>query len=67
MGDFVAAGEAGLAARRVGWTFVRGALNEVRTSEHGTHLLSAPAGDGGTSGEPQPNPTGRSPVGHDCP
>jgi hypothetical protein len=33
VGDVVAVGEAGLA---VGWTLVRGGLNEVRTAEHGT-------------------------------
>jgi len=37
----VAVGEAGLAAGRVGWTLVRGGLNEVRTSEHGTRPLAA--------------------------
>src|SRR5208282_5261707 len=31
---------------------VRGALNEVGTSEHGTHPLPAPARDGATPGEP---------------
>jgi hypothetical protein len=39
VGDVVAVGEVGLAAGRVGWTLVRGGLNEVRTSEHGTHPL----------------------------
>ena len=39
VGDIVAVGEAGLAVARVGWTPVRGALHEVRTSEHGTHPL----------------------------
>ena len=38
-GDVVAVGEARLAVGRVGWTPVRGALNEVRTSEHGTRPL----------------------------
>ena len=38
-GDIVAVGEAGLAVGRVGWTPVHGGLNEVRTSEYGTHPL----------------------------
>jgi hypothetical protein len=38
-GDVVAIGEAGLAVARVGWTLITGGLNEVRTSEHGTHPL----------------------------
>jgi hypothetical protein len=38
-GDVVAVGEAGLAVARVGWTLIPGDLNEVRTSEHGTHPL----------------------------
>jgi hypothetical protein len=38
-GDVVAVGEAGLAVARVGWTLITGGLNEVRTSEHGTHPL----------------------------
>lgn len=40
-GDVVAVGEAGLAVASVGWTPVRGGLNEVRTSEHGTRPLPA--------------------------
>ena len=39
VGDVVAVGEVGLAVGRVGWTLVRGGLNEVRTDEHGTHPL----------------------------
>jgi hypothetical protein len=39
VGDVVTVGEAGLAVGRVGWTLVRGGLNEVRTSEHGTRPL----------------------------
>jgi hypothetical protein len=38
-GDVVAVGEAGLAVGRVGWTPVRGGLNEVRASAHGTRPL----------------------------
>jgi hypothetical protein len=49
VGDVVAVGEVGLAVGRTGWTLVRGALNEVGTSEHGTHLLPAPARDGATA------------------
>jgi hypothetical protein len=41
VGDVVAVGEAGLAVGRAGWTLVPGGLNEVRTSEHGTHPLPA--------------------------
>jgi hypothetical protein len=41
----VAIGEAALAVGRAGWTPVRGGLNEVRTSEHGTrpcrHLVAS--------------------------
>ena len=40
-GDVVAVGEAGLAVASAGWTPVRGGLNEVRTSEHGTRPLPA--------------------------
>ena len=40
-GDVVAIGEIGLAVAGVGWTPVRGGLNEVRTSDHGTHPLPA--------------------------
>ena len=39
----VSVGEVGLAVGRVGWILVRGGLNEVRTDEHGTHALPAPA------------------------
>jgi hypothetical protein len=39
VGDVVAVSEAGLAVGHVGWTLVRGGLNEVRTSEHGTRPL----------------------------
>ena len=39
VGDVVAVGEVGLAVGHVGWTLVRGGLNEVRTDEHGTHPL----------------------------
>jgi len=39
VGDVVAVGEAGLAVGRVGWTPVRGGLNEVRIHEHGTRPL----------------------------
>jgi hypothetical protein len=52
VGDVVAVGEVGLAVGRVGWTLIRGGLNEVRTSEHGTRPLPAPARDGATPGEP---------------
>jgi hypothetical protein len=41
VGDVVAIGEAALAVGRAGWTPVRGGLNEVRASEHGTHPLPA--------------------------
>ena len=37
----MAVGEVPLAVGRVGRTFVRGGLNEVRASEHGTHPLPA--------------------------
>jgi len=40
VGDVVAVGEAGLAVARAGWTPVRGGLNEVRASEHGTRPLT---------------------------
>ncbi len=39
VGDVVAVGEVGLAVGHVGWTLVRGGLNEARTDEHGTHPL----------------------------
>jgi hypothetical protein len=67
VGDVVAVGEAGLAVGRVGWTFVRGGLNEVRISEHGTRPLPAPAPDGAPPGDPSPIPQGRSQTRHDCP
>ena len=35
----MAVGEVGLAVGHVGWTLVRGGLDEVRTDEHGTHPL----------------------------
>ena len=41
-GDVVAVGEAALAVGRVGWSLVRGGLDEVRTGEHGNHPLPAP-------------------------
>jgi hypothetical protein len=41
-GDVVAAGEIPLAVASAGWTPVRGVLNEVRTSEHGTRPLPVP-------------------------
>jgi len=41
VGDVVTIGEAALAVGRAGWTPVRGGLNEVRASEHGTHPLPA--------------------------
>jgi hypothetical protein len=53
VGDVVAVGEAGLAVGRTGWTPIRGGLNEVRTSEHGTRPLPAPAPAGTPPGEPQ--------------
>ncbi|HUZ25361.1 MAG TPA: hypothetical protein VMV07_16520 [Streptosporangiaceae bacterium] len=46
VGDVVAVGEVPLAVGRVGWTLVRG-LNEVRTSEHGTHPLPSRLPDTG--------------------
>ena len=39
----VSVGEVGFAVGRVGWILVRGGLNEVRTDEHGTRALPAPA------------------------
>jgi hypothetical protein len=39
VGDVVAAGETGLAVGSAGWTLIRGGLNEVRVSEHGTRPL----------------------------
>jgi hypothetical protein len=41
VGDVVAVGEVPLAVARLGWTLVRGGLNEARTDEHGTHPLPA--------------------------
>ncbi len=41
VGDIVSVGEVPLAVARVGWTLVRGGLNEVRADEHGTHPLPA--------------------------
>jgi hypothetical protein len=38
-GDVVVVGEVPLAVASIGWTPVRGGLNEVRTSEHGTRPL----------------------------
>jgi hypothetical protein len=61
VGDVVAVGEAGLAVGRTGWTLVRGALNEVRASEHGTHPLRAPARDGAAPGEPPAKPHPKEP------
>jgi hypothetical protein len=55
VGDVVAVGEAGLAAGRIGWTLIRGGLNEVRASEPGTRPLPASAPAGMPPGEP---PTG---------
>jgi hypothetical protein len=52
VGDVVAAGEAGLAVGRVGWTPVRGGLNEVRADEHGTHPLPARSSLPGTADRP---------------
>jgi magnesium chelatase family protein len=40
-GDVVVIGEVALAVAGVGWTPVRGGLNEVRTSEYGTRPLPA--------------------------
>jgi hypothetical protein len=53
VGDIVAVGEVNLAVERAGWTPVTGPLAEVRTSEHGTHPLPGPAGQG------QPGQPGR--------
>jgi hypothetical protein len=66
VGDVVAAGEAGLAVGRAGWTLVRGGLNEVRVSEHGTRPLPAPARNEVTPSQPPANLPGRSRTGHDC-
>jgi hypothetical protein len=51
VGDVVAVGETGLAVGRAGWALVRSGLNEVRTSEHGTRPLTAPALDEATPAE----------------
>jgi hypothetical protein len=48
VGDVVAVGEVPLAVASVGWTLVRGGLNEVRTDEHGTRPLPASAAPGET-------------------
>ncbi len=42
VGDVVAVDEAAFAVGRVGWSLVRGGLDEVCTGEHGTHPLPAP-------------------------
>jgi hypothetical protein len=52
VGDVVAVGETGLAVGRAGWTLVRGGLNEVRASEHGTHPLPAQGRDDTTPSQP---------------
>ena len=59
VGDVVAVGEAGLAVGRVGWTPIRGGLNEVRTSEHGTRPLPAPAPAGTAPGKPRTDSPGK--------
>jgi hypothetical protein len=61
VGDVVAVGEAGLAVGRTGWTLIRGGLNEVRTSVHGTRPMPAPARDGATPGEPRIGSPGKEP------
>jgi hypothetical protein len=53
VGDVVAVGEAGLAVGRAGWTPIRGDLNEVRTSQHGTRPLPASAPAGTAPGKPR--------------
>jgi hypothetical protein len=53
VGDVVAVGEIGLAVGRVGWTPVRGGLNEVRTSEHGTCPLPSHGPGSGPAPETQ--------------
>jgi hypothetical protein len=65
-GVVVAVGEAGLAVGRVGWTPVRGGLNEVRASTHGTRLLPAPGPAPAVPKTPADS-AGRSRTGHDCP
>jgi hypothetical protein len=55
VGDVVAVGEVPLAVASVGWTLVRGGLNEVRTDEHGTRPLPASA----APGEPPPASTAK--------
>jgi hypothetical protein len=67
VGDVVAVGEAGLAVGRVGWTLVRGRLNEVRTSEHGTRPCPHRPRTGRRPANPRSIPPGRSRTGHDCP
>jgi hypothetical protein len=53
-GDVVAVGEIALAVASLGWTPVRGGLNEVRTSEHGTRPLPAPSPASAALRGPQP-------------
>jgi len=55
VGDVVAVGEAPLAVGRIGWTLVRGGLNEARTAGHGTHPLPAPA----ATSQPPPSSTAK--------
>jgi hypothetical protein len=52
-GDVVVVGEVPLAVAGAGWALVRGALNEVRTDEHGTHPLPARPVGGGPGPEPE--------------
>jgi hypothetical protein len=59
VGDVVAVGEAGLAVGRAGWTPIRGGLNEVRTSEHATCPLPAPAPAGTAPGKPRIDSPGK--------
>ena len=48
VGDVMVIGEVALAVRRpAGWEPVSGSVNEVRTCEHGTRPLPAPATPGG--------------------
>jgi hypothetical protein len=66
VGDVVAAGEAGLAVGRVGWTQIQGGLNEVRASEHGTRPLPAPGQDrAATQANPLTDTHGRRQTRHD--
>ena len=53
-GDVVAVGEIALAVASLGWTPVRGGLNEVRTREHGTRPLPAPSPAATAPRGPQP-------------